>query len=318
MELNDGQIKRVEALHKVLSAGCTVGDQYGPGILLENLTAPTLSHNPIWPDMDLSPGKAHPDPFSAWRRDINVCGYLNFVLECDQKDISLEEQLERLQALSPYTRMRIYSGGKSYHNWISVADTLPYDPSTPQGVAQFKAAFMGLKAWAETLTGLKFDDKFQNPSQPARTPWVIRPETGKMQEVIFEGPLVTADFIQSVSLPIKIPSKGGYKLPVNESLDLAKFEWMLSNEFVCKPLRNKFGRAREWGKPENLYPTLLRYTLWAIDTTGVPQSTFAAYFHKHVSPALVSCGYPFHKIELAIELAYKFKSTKRGATYGRV
>lgn len=106
------------------------------------------------------------------RKDSNVVDLRNFLIELDQKDMTIEQQRSYIKALGmPYTTCT-YSGNKSCHYIISLADPLP-DRETYDFYAR----------WLHNAVALA-DHSTKNPSRFSRFPGAINPKTGKVQELL--------------------------------------------------------------------------------------------------------------------------------------
>lgn len=100
------------------------------------------------------------------RSDANVTKHRTFMLEFDT--LPLDEQLKRLRNSDVPLSAIVYSGGKSYHAFIVLAD--PVSANEYANIA---------KRLHLALPGV--DPSTKNPSRLARLPNVIRPETELLQ-----------------------------------------------------------------------------------------------------------------------------------------
>lgn len=124
----------------------------------------------------------------ARRADANVFEYRNFLLELDS--MALGDQISYVQNLIPFTSC-VYSGGKSHHFIVSLAEPL----ATAVEYAQVAKRLHKLVNKADPTT--------KNPSRLSRLPFRTRPETGKLQELKYLGARIS--FSELDSLLPKLP-----------------------------------------------------------------------------------------------------------------
>jgi hypothetical protein len=111
------------------------------------------------------------NPLHTDRRDSNVLSYRNILVEMDK--VPLDEQLQLIKELEvPYSAIT-YSGGKSYHVIISLAEPCASRADYDQLVNRVYRK-IGLD---------KVDKSCRNPSRFSRVPNVVRPDTGKVQSL---------------------------------------------------------------------------------------------------------------------------------------
>lgn len=251
------------------------------------------------------------------RAAMNVTAFRNFLFEIDSLDIYEQEPLVRyLHSKLPFAQVT-YSGGSSLHAIVSVADTLPFQPHTEDGIALYKQAWRALNTYltelasahlGEDCPGRVFDPSCKDPCRLSRTPNAMRPDTDRLQaELEGFGGLVSSDQILGLmqrynldSISVAPPSVG-----YDATLDTENFKKLLRTPQLGT-LRRKLENPELWAGPENMYPVLFQYTLWVIDATGAPLSTTLAYMHERVFPTLHSVGYPRNP-EIAIYNAYIWK-----------
>lgn len=256
--------------------------------------------NPITKGPNLSKTQA-----KSWRNDLNVSVFRNFLFEIDSK--SLEEQesiVSKLTAKFPI-RTVTYSGGKSYHLIISLTDSLPFMPQTEQGVQGYKDLWTHLCHRLETYLSEPnlFDRSTKNPSRLSRIPNGTR-ENGVKQNLVYSGPLATADFVMH-GFKARVRQENA-ELPLNPDLDELEFQQILAKPDLAN-LRIKFTRPETWVASVNMYPELFRLTMWAIDSTGVPKKTLINYLQRTVLPAMLEVGYDASKWDKGIHAAYEYK-----------
>jgi hypothetical protein len=124
--------------------------------------------NALHPTEDLAPTKDWHSQYRPRRADANIVCYRNFLLEMD--NMALDAQIKYVTDLVPVSSI-VYSGGKSYHFIISLETAI--DAET-------------YRTWAKRLHLLvkEADPQCKNASRLSRLPDVVRPETGKTQELI--------------------------------------------------------------------------------------------------------------------------------------
>jgi len=131
-----------------------------------------FSINALHPTEDLAPSMPYHKPDKPRRADANVVTFRNFLIEID--DMPLGKQISYVKNLVPFSTA-VYSGGKSYHFIISL--------ETP---CETYVEYMSI---AERIAKHvpKLDPSCKNPSRLSRIPNVMRPDTGKAQELLFVG-----------------------------------------------------------------------------------------------------------------------------------
>jgi hypothetical protein len=120
------------------------------------------------------------NPIKGFRCDLEVYKFKNFMLECDTG--SIDSQMGYLKQLGiPYSGV-VFSGSKSAHILISLAKPI-----------KDEKAYRTIYQWILNV-GTLFDQNCKNPSRSIRCPGAIRPETGKVQELLeFKGPVKLED-----------------------------------------------------------------------------------------------------------------------------
>jgi hypothetical protein len=114
-----------------------------------------ISINPLKPDSN--------------REDANVSAYRSFLIEMDEG--TLKEQSEYIKELGlPYSGY-VYSGGKSLHYWITLANDLPTEE-----IWRFYAQ------WLLNVVD-RADKNCKNPTRMIRFTETVRPDTGKEQKL---------------------------------------------------------------------------------------------------------------------------------------
>ena len=127
----------------------------------------------------------NPMKVGTTRADYNVSVYRNLMFEIDEdtekNPIPKEDQIAILkQAKLPISTL-LWSGGKSYHSIISIADVFVEDKAEYQ--ALWKAIASILNKTAEDLGySLKFDAATKNPSRFTRAAGAVRIHADKENE----------------------------------------------------------------------------------------------------------------------------------------
>ena len=129
-----------------------------------------VSLNPLFQDRDVNPTKWYHRPYLPRRADHNVSAHRNILIEFDEG--TQEEQVARLLELEvPYTTL-VDSGGKSVHAVIALSEPLA-------DKEDYVAVFQAINA---VLPGM--DPSCKNPSRFTRLAGAVRPETGRVQELL--------------------------------------------------------------------------------------------------------------------------------------
>lgn len=109
------------------------------------------------------------NPMISQRADDNVTCYRNILLEAD--NMPLEQQIEYVTSKVPVTSI-VYSGGKSYHFIISLADPC----STRE---EYDILVRRLHKLLPEI-----DPTTKNPSRFSRLPGATRPDTQRLQQLL--------------------------------------------------------------------------------------------------------------------------------------
>lgn len=129
------------------------------------------------------------NPMHTSRADANVTCYRNILLEIDS--LPLDQQLAYIQYKVPVTSI-VYSGGKSYHFIISLAE-----PCSTKDEYDLL-----VKRLHKLLP--KVDPTTKNPSRFSRMPGTVRPDTGKLQELLFLGSRISRATLEALLPPADI------------------------------------------------------------------------------------------------------------------
>jgi len=237
---------------------------------------------------------------SQSRSDDNISSYRNFLFEFDGVELTM--QYRALEKLKSHENFKIatatFSGSKSLHLIVSLADTLEIP---------YRQAWTALCLELTSITNLIADPSCKNPSRLSRLAGFTREETGLVQDLVYTGSYITNSYIQTLVLKHNIESSGLHsssKTEVVQNMSYATFKFRLK---AVKGLQTKLMNVHEWAGPVNMYPELLKLTMWAIDSTGVPEEVFVEYCKKYLQPTLDAVGYERGKLETAIRNAYIYK-----------
>lgn len=139
--------------------------------------------NPISPDTDAECTAEWHSPNAGRRADCNVVKMRNFLLEIDSLPVA--EQRAYIDGLQiPYTSI-VFSGSKSCHFIISL--------ETPVTASEYR----DIAARLHKLV-TKADPSTKNPSRLSRLPFRVRPETGKVQELLYLGSRIPNSELQKI------------------------------------------------------------------------------------------------------------------------
>ncbi len=265
------------------------------------------------------------NPLSTTRRlAVNVAAHRSFLIEFDNS--SLEQQLHLTSILEKVISIRTntYSGNKSYALIVSLADTLigAGDPEIKaflykEYAQRFQAAATAYLTphLTEQPTGPLVDSANVDASRLTRFAGAInrqwkQPELPhREQTLVSVGGLITAEqftnFIQIYEPPPR-PSQIFRPRQIYNST----FEKTLINQSHLMGLRSVLMCPESWAGANGNHPHMYRYTMWAIDATGVSQGEFLTFIQKYTAPYICSLGYSFEQLEAAIVGAYKIKSRK--------
>lgn len=258
----------------------------------------------------------------SYRASCNVVNFKNFLFESDA--LPLELQKELIPVINEHVPLRLvtYSGGKSYHMIVSVADTL-FNSKVHDPVTLYKQIWEGICEKLETVCNQYllykfdynddgsqdtkiFDRATKDPSRLSRLPMAIRTDKERVQSVVFEGGLVAADELLALSAEVKLKQYDSSKSTVNNNVDLGTFEKKLKNTSSLQFLRDRLEFPERWTSASNMYTEMFRYTLWCIDATSVPFNVLDAYLTKTVYPTILAKGYP-RDPRAGVLAAYQYK-----------
>lgn len=265
-------------------------------------TSTLFSINPLDPNWAEHARLCQQSP-STPRFSLNVTKFRNFIFESDI--LSPDEQLIewlKLAELIPIKHLT-FSGGKSYHAIISCLDELPFEPHTIAGVQAYKQTWKGLKSFLEFNSKLSLDASTKDPSRLTRIPGAFR---GTMLQSAIE---FQARFITSMEL-LRITAS---HMPLQTAAIKATWDavgvsnlTLLLEKPAHRYLNNKLKNPAKWIGPTNMYPALLRLTLWAIDELNPTYDAWLEALSTDVLPAIRATGYP-RDLTIAIKAAYIYK-----------
>jgi hypothetical protein len=130
------------------------------------------------------------NPMHTSRADANVTCYRNLMLECD--NMPLEQQIEYVTSRIPVSTI-VYSGGKSYHFIISLAEPCSTREEYDTLVRRIHALLP------------QVDPTTKNPSRFSRLPGAMRLDTGKMQDLVYKGSRISRATLEAKLPPLELP-----------------------------------------------------------------------------------------------------------------
>jgi hypothetical protein len=249
----------------------------------------------------------------SYRASCNVVQFKNFLLESDSIPIEVQKELIPLINTFIPIRLATFSGSKSIHMIISVADTL-FTSSVKDPVQLYKQIWDGLCEKLETIikSQLKYPDEFpkifdratKDPSRLSRLPGALRNDVE--QRVVYRGGLVASDELLALSSEARLHQYDSANTTVDVSLDLSSFERSLRTTTSLSFLRDRLEYPDRWTSSANMYTEMFRYTLWCLDATSVPFNVLDNYLTRRVYPSIMSKGYP-RDPRAGVLAAYQYK-----------
>lgn len=293
--------------------GVCTGDAFATKVSNYASPAPFFSVNP------LDPLKDHAffmnEKYSEYeprRADLNVTSLRNFMFEMDSMPI--EDQLKIFRNSDiPFTSI-VYSGSKSYHAILSVDPSCDFEPHTQEGIDNYKQTWRRLAAKLDreaSKMGYKYPDgkpsfidhSCKNPSRLTRYP-DYRRDNGNFQSLVMLTERMPRDeFFELIEKcpVIRTMQKENFSAPEDELQTVEQFQ------AVCPPELLRKLKFVDWAGADGMYPYLYRFTLWAIDSTNVSKEAFTEFLDKYTFKSLVKRGYPAHKLQTAVDHAYREK-----------
>lgn len=234
------------------------------------------------------------------RADINCSKFRNFMFEMD--NVPLNDQMEILGGCGIRWSAVVYSGGKSYHAILSVEESLG-GCHTKEGIDNYKNIWRRLSAkineYAKSLGfGDVVDPSGKNPSRFTRYPGTIR-DNGNEQKIMW-----VAGRMDNYNFNILLESCPRLFVSVVRSfndLDVDSVEDFFEKAPKSLVTSVKFPINLA---PSCMYPELLRLSLWAKDL-GVEKELWLDVLSYRYFPSLLKIGYPEHKLQTAIDHAYR-------------
>lgn len=244
----------------------------------------------------------------------------NFLIEFDNSPLDQQHlMVAALEKLIPI-RTVTYSGTKSLHAVVSLADDFgvahrpgaeraAFYSNTAKALQAF--ALNALQGFPQPISGNLIDKSTKNANRLTRfaggtnVPYklgdVRRPAH---QPLISVGKLVTVEQLTTLIAPFAVKP-----LPQRaiEPIYAGTLSNTLNNQTHLRPLWRFFNIPENWAGPHGNYPHLFKYTLWAIDATGVQHDEMAAYVLHHTCPFLRSIGYEDSRALAAIKNAFIWK-----------
>lgn len=228
----------------------------------------------------------------------NVFDMKNFLFEFDNAPYSEQlEAIKKLESAGINIATAVFSGSKSIHLIISMAEKLTID---------YKQSWLALSFEVNRLTRLTPDQACKNPNRLSRLAGAVRSENGTKQELLHVGGFIKNELLLNLINKYDIKcSTNSIAVPMNNSLDIEAFETALLKK---QPrLYSRIKMVDTWADSVGMYPQLFRLTTWAIDSIGVPKDVFKQYVRKNIYPALVKAGYPANKLDKPVDNAYDYK-----------
>ena len=300
-----------EKLFKPGEGICT-GDAYAISVKSYATEGQYFSINPLAVNRDYDWARK-PEERSEYvgrRADINVTAFRSFMFEIDSLDLESQLSLFRNSKI-PFTSI-VYSGGKSYHAILSVDESVVNDEHTLGAIEDYKRLWKRLEAQLTkearqsgiNFNGTLIDGSCKNPSRLSRYPDFLR-SNGNYQSLV---QLVDAISLEEFNdLIEECPMVA--ETTIGEYADVAEdpLENVEDFQSACPSDLMRKLKIVDWACSEGMYPYLLRYTLWAIDSTNVSKETFIEFLDKYTFVSLLKRGYPASKLVAAVNDAYRMK-----------
>jgi hypothetical protein len=257
------------------------------------------------------------------RKSHVMADYRNFLLEFDS--VSLPEQLHLISMLEAALPIRTitYSGGKSYHCIIALSDSLVTGKDGEMRALLYTDYFRKLRSAATNLItphlrekpdGDLIDKSNADASRLTRLPgttnrqWKYPDRPWTEQTLLRTGGLVCAEDFE-LFLNKHSTETFGHPLTAAPCYN-GTFERTLNKQSHLRGLRDVLCVPEKWAGRVGNHPHIYRYTMWAIDATGVGQPEFMEFIKKFTAPYITSLGYNMWQIEEAVEGAYKIKQRR--------
>ena len=235
------------------------------------------------------------------RRKDELASYRNFLFESDTMPLSEQFLLSEKLKESGLISMATYSGGKSVHFIISCLDTLNFgEPGSDEATNAYHRTWQGLKSILEKFGLTDIDPSGKNPATLSRMPGHMRGD--KKQDLLFLGPLQTAEFLHSITVPAKQKEIS----PLSHVNSVSELEQVLENPKHTKLMWALKYPDKYLSHNNGNYPLLFRYAAWIFDETNAPLETTISFFKKHWETKLQQKNY-FKDWKKPIVDAYRHK-----------
>jgi hypothetical protein len=228
----------------------------------------------------------------------NITTVRNFLFEFDGDSLDAQQLgIDKLKSLNFPCSSVVFSGSQSYHLIVSLSVPL---------TLEYKASWLALATEITSLTSLTPDPACKNPNRLSRLAGCTRPETGLVQKLISLGPYTDNEYISGLIAKYNVQNAQSKKTAVapDSNLNVDALKLRLRQSPI---LLNRIMGVDQWAGPVNMYPEVLKLTLWIIDATGAPKQTVLGYFNERLFPKLLEAGYPAEKLDKAVHNAYSYK-----------
>lgn len=254
------------------------------------------------------------------RSDINVTKFRNFLFEMDSIPLTMQDMIMS-ELKFPYTT-KVYSGGKSFHYILSLAEDMKLEPNSPESVQAYKQIWKRLAAYIDKFAhehmwipfpegkNSFIDQACCNPSRFSRYPGFERSVGDTVRTQTFVDASEPISLEELNELLEKCP-----KIAVAEIEEYGEKLGVVTGEhdfFLIAPygLTNRI-KYPTWTASEGCYPILFRLSLWAIDSVDISKEVLHNIYKKYVYPELVEKGYPESKLDRGINDAFRFKKFRK-------
>jgi len=234
----------------------------------------------------------------------NVASITNFMFESDS--IGLDEQMKAWDAIKAHMPIRtiISSGGSSLHIIFSLANSLP--PNNFMFKSLRSALLAEIKKIEPKLASSL--DNLTDMVRLSRTDGAIRLDTGKEQQLLYTGPLMSELYIQKL-MPKTVEQKKIKSEPINSNITSVKgLETYLRINIPY--LHTFFCHAGMWAAPSGIYPEIFKNFLWLLEESNCPIDLAVELYNTKTVPKLLLSGYPQDKVLRPVEHAINYFTTK--------
>lgn len=215
-----------------------------------------------------------------------VAAYRNFLFETDNMPISDQYMLSKDLEKSGLVSMATFSGSKSIHFVVSVADNLKLgEPGSDQANDYYRRIWLGLEKQFQELGLSNIDQTNKNPVTLSRMPGSMRGEV--KQDLLFTGPLVTSEFLYNIAEE----KKQNPIRPISNANSFEELERIMKNPKHAKLRLSLHYPGSFVNNINGNYPLLFRYAAWLLDETNAPLDAALTYFQKYFVPHLEAKHY---------------------------